>query len=79
MCSLCSKHHFLYFLAGAAAWEAHGHLMLHFGNVLPINLWGFTLTQQVNTIIIAVAGIISIGLLFIAKSRKCNCAHNSSC
>ncbi len=74
MCSTCSKKHFLYFLSGAAAWEALGHLMLQFGNVLPFTLWGITITHQLNNIIIAVAGVISIGLLFIAKSGQCDCS-----
>lgn len=77
MCSVCSKKHFMYFLAGAAAWEAFGHVLIHFSNKLPIDIFGITLTQQLNTIIIVVAGVISVGLLIAARGG--NCENSCKC
>lgn len=70
-CNCFSKHNFLYFLAGAAFWEALIHVSLHFSGALPLNYWGYTITPTNNMYIIIIAGLISVGALWFARCDYC--------
>ncbi len=42
------------FAAGAAFWEAAGHLMLAFSGLLPLTVWGITVSPTLNAVWIAI-------------------------
>lgn len=54
------------FAAGAAAWEALGHTMLAFSGLLPLSVWGITVTHTFNTIWIMVVAGLSMALAWYA-------------
>lgn len=58
------------FFAGATAWEAVGHLMLAFSGLLPLTVWGVTVTATFNTIWILVVAAASILLAWYAWGRS---------
>ena len=58
------------FAAGVTAWETIVHLSLAARGVFPITLFGFTITQTVNTVQIIVPAIISISLAYYAWGKK---------
>ncbi len=71
MCTLWTKHHVLYFLAGAAAFHALSHFMLYYINLLPLTVWGFTLTNTSNAVIIVLSLALSAGLIYYACAMPC--------
>ena len=58
------------FFAGAAAWEAVAHVIVAFSGLLPLTIWGITLTHTFNTIWIVVVAAISILLAWYAWGRS---------
>ncbi len=58
------------FAAGAAAWEAFGHLLLAFTGLLPLTVWGITLTATFNAVWVAVIAGVSILLAWYAWSTR---------
>ncbi len=72
---MCCKKDLLYFLAGAAALSTVSHILIHFGGILPLTMWGFTLTLQLNNIIIAVSALLTLVLLYLAGVGKNACRY----
>ena len=60
------------FFAGAVAWEAVGHVMLAFSGLLPMKIWGITVSPVANAvwIVIAAAGAILLAWYAWAKSER---------
>ena len=54
------------FAAGAAAWEALGHLLLAFTGLLPLTVWGITLTPTFNSVWVVIVAAVSILLAWYA-------------
>ena len=67
---MCTKKHVLIFLAGAEAFHSLAHLLLAFANVLPLRIFGITLTPQLNIAAITLNAIIAVGLLWWASKVK---------
>ncbi len=72
---MCCKKDLLYFLAGAAAMLTLSHILIHFGGILPLTIWGFTLTLQLNNITIAVSALLTFVLLYLAGIGKNACHY----
>lgn len=70
---MCTKNHILYFLAGATFFHTINHIWLAYSGLLPLTMLGFVVTSQMNTIIIAVSAILTLGLLYAAKSDGGSC------
>lgn len=47
------------FAAGAACWEAIGHSMLAFSGLLPLTVWGVTVTPSINMVWILLMFLLS--------------------
>ena len=58
------------FAAGVTTWETVVHLSLAVRGVFPITLFGFTITQTVNTVQIILPAIISISLAYYAWGKE---------
>jgi len=58
------------FAAGLTLWESIVHASLELGDLLPLNILGFTLTRTINTIQIILPLIISVLLAYYAWIRK---------
>ena len=54
------------FFCGLTAWETIVHLSFFLNDMLPINIFGFTITPPLNTIQIIVPAIISLLLGYYA-------------
>lgn len=54
------------FAAGAAAWEALGHLLLAFRGLLPLTVWGVTLTATFNAVWVVIIGAAAVILAWYA-------------
>jgi len=52
------------FFAGVTAWEAIAHALLGVSGVLPITLWGITITPKLNTIQIIIPALVSAILIY---------------
>jgi hypothetical protein len=65
-----SKKEVAKFLAGAAAWEGLTHLILAFTDLLPLRIWGFTLTPVLNIIWIVFIGAVTITLAWYAWGSR---------
>ena len=70
MCNRC----LFVFLAGAAAFHAVSHIILAFSNLLPLTVWGVTVTANFNYIIIAGSVALSALLLYLARDKSCDCS-----
>lgn len=57
------------FFVGATAWEAVGHFMLAFSGLLPLKVWGITVTPTFNTIWILVVAAFSSLLAWYAWGK----------
>jgi len=69
MCNRC----LLVFLAGALAFHTIGHIFLAFSNLLPLTVWGITVTQNLNYIIILGSAALCALFLYLARDKQCNC------
>lgn len=58
------------FIAGLSAWEAVIHTGLAQSGMIPIVMFGFTITQTVNTVLIIFPALLSISLIYYAWFRK---------
>lgn len=58
------------FASGLTAWEAVVHLALGLSGVLPLTIFGITITPELNTIQVIVPGTISIALAYYAWYKK---------
>jgi hypothetical protein len=58
------------FAAGVTAWEALVHLSFALAGVLPLRLFGITLTKRVNAIQIVVPALSSLLLACYAWGRR---------
>jgi len=58
------------FFAGVTAWEAIVHASLGLSGVLPISLFGITITPFLNTIQIIVPALISCLLIYLGWLHK---------
>jgi len=58
------------FFAGVTAWEAVVHAALGLSGVLPISLFGVTITPFLNTIQIIVPALTSCLLIYLGWLRK---------
>lgn len=58
------------FLAGVALWETMVHIVMMFGNFIPVTLFGFTITQNLNTVLIVIPAILTSLLVYYAWFRK---------
>lgn len=58
------------FAAGLTAWESIIHFSLSISGNIPINFWGFTLTESVNNVQIILPALCSIALTYFAWIRK---------
>lgn len=54
------------FLSGIAAWEAFSHLTFQLNDMLPVKLYGFTISKSINTVEIILMGLISASLAYYA-------------
>jgi hypothetical protein len=69
MCNRC----LLVFLAGAAAFHAISHIVLAFSGLLPLTVWGITLTQNLNYVAIGGSILLCLFLLYLARDKRCDC------
>lgn len=58
------------FAAGVTAWEAIVHLSFGLSGVLPLRLFGITITQPINTVQIVLPAAVSALLAYYAWIRK---------
>ena len=58
------------FFSGVTAWEAIAHAFLALSDVLPITIFGFTLTPAINTVQIIVPAVVSLTLAYYAWFRR---------
>lgn len=58
------------FAAGVTAWEAIVHLSFGLSGVLPLRLFGITITQPINTVQIVLPAAVSALLAYYAWFRK---------
>lgn len=58
------------FAAGITFWEFIVHLSLGLSNSLPLNILGFTITRELNTVQIIVPLVVSLALIYYAWIRK---------
>lgn len=64
---MCTKRDCLIFFAGAAAMHTISHIWLAYSNMLPITVWGMSITSQFNTTVIIVSTLITAVLLWWAS------------
>lgn len=69
MCSKC----LWVFLAGAAAMHTISHIVLGYSPILPLNMWGITLTQNLNYAVIAGSALLTGLFLILARGCACEC------
>jgi hypothetical protein len=58
------------FVSGLTAWEAVVHASLGLSGVLPITMFGITLTRTINTIQIIIPAILSVVVAYYAWVKK---------
>ncbi|MBU3957804.1 MAG: hypothetical protein KKB25_01895 [Nanoarchaeota archaeon] len=58
------------FAAGVTFWEFTVHLSLGLSSSLPLNILGFTITRELNTMQIIVPLVVSLVLIYYAWFRK---------
>ena len=58
------------FAAGVTAWEALVHLSFGLSGVLPLRLFGITITKPINTVQIILPATISVILAYYGWVRK---------
>lgn len=58
------------FLSGVSAWETAAHTALGMNGLIPITLFGFTITPTINTMLIIFPAIITIFLVYYAWFKK---------
>jgi len=58
------------FFSGVTAWEAIVHASLGLSGVLPITIFGFTLTPAINTVQIIVPAAVSLALAYYAWFKR---------
>ncbi len=63
----------LYFIAGLAFWEAVSHIHLQLLGLIPLRMWGMTITPQANMIIVLSAFALSAFLIAVARQMSCDC------
>ncbi|OGB84689.1 hypothetical protein A3F66_00030 [candidate division TM6 bacterium RIFCSPHIGHO2_12_FULL_32_22] len=61
-----SKRDVVVFFAGAEAFHALSHVMLSFSGILPISMFGITLTPHFNLVMIIINAVITAGLILLA-------------
>ncbi|MBT9175278.1 MAG: hypothetical protein DDT22_00953 [candidate division WS2 bacterium] len=64
------KKEFAKFFAGVAAEETTIHWALGLSGILPLNFFGFNLTQIFNTILMVFWPIVAILLVYYARIKK---------
>lgn len=67
---MCSKRDMVIFAAGALALHTISHLTLQFSHILPLKMFGFTLTSDLNMYAIGGSAVITIALLWWASKLK---------
>lgn len=65
-----SKRDILMFLAGAMVFHTVSHIFLPVLGLLPMQVFSFVLTYQVNVVIIIMSALVSVGLLWWARNTK---------
>lgn len=63
----------LYFIAGAAFWEAFVHIDLQLLGMVPFKAWGYTITPQLNMVIVLGAIALCVFLVAVARRMACDC------
>ena len=58
------------FASGLAAWESVVHASLGLSGVLPITLFGITITQTINTIQVIIPAAVSVLLAYYGWIKK---------
>ncbi|MFH0949134.1 MAG: hypothetical protein V1802_01455 [Candidatus Aenigmatarchaeota archaeon] len=58
------------FASGLTAWEAIAHASLGLNGVLPLTLFGITITPTINTVQIIIPAVVSITLAYYAWFKK---------
>ncbi len=58
------------FVAGVALWETLVHVTLALGKFTPVTIFGFTITSNINTILIIFPAITMIALVYYAWFTK---------
>lgn len=56
---MIAKREIAKFASGAACWEAIGHLMLATSDLLPLTVWGVTVTATMNVFWIVLMFVLS--------------------
>lgn len=63
----------LYFISGAAFWEAIAHIHLQLLGMIPFTVFGVLITPSVNMMIILFAFALSAFLVAVASRLSCDC------
>lgn len=63
----------MYFISGAAFWNALVHIQVQLLGRIPFKLWGYLITPQVNMTIIICSLMLSCLLFIIARTLSCRC------
>ncbi len=58
------------FFAGAFGWETMVHIAIGVNGLTPITIFGFTITSQLNTLLIIFPAVITVLLIYYAWFRK---------
>ncbi len=82
-CKCWSLHDLWYFLAGAAFWDMLVHIGFQAYGLLPISIWGVTITSSSNYVMIGFAAMLCFVFLYLAHSKRCqgnvaDCKCNSA-
>jgi hypothetical protein len=62
-----STREIIIFLAGASAFHTLSHIILPFTKILPITVWGITVTPNLNYFVIGLNVLITLGLIIWAN------------
>jgi hypothetical protein len=78
MCIGWSLHHLWYFFAGAAFWDVVERIGFQLYGILPINIWGITVTTQTNYIMIALSAVLCLGFIYLGQCSSCKPSDKNS-
>ena len=61
-----SKRDLAIFSAGALASHTFSHIFIHFSRTLPVQVFSYTFTAQMNVVAIALNAVATVGMLYFA-------------
>lgn len=65
-----SKRDLAIFSAGALASHTFSHIFIHISHTLPIRVFSYTFTAQMNVVAIILNALATVGMLYLAHCLK---------